>query len=149
MFLKRLLTVPTSTSTTMCHSELGMIPLSFHTQLAPLLLWYNIWAKEEPVLNRAVITDCLKLEWVNKIPWIPYIRAQLRNLGLSDCFDNPGNIVKMSRAKLKKEFLAYSYLKRDTLDMGKKWVTEHSLLVCPLGTEFNLFILAILNYSIL
>lgn len=135
MTLKRLLTLPKSTPAIMCHNELGVNPLTFYTKLAPMMLWHNIWIKEEPVLNRDIILDCLKMDSVKKIPWLSYIQEKLGELGLQDCFSTPGAISAIPKIKLKKDFLLYLKQARDDKEMVKKRVAEHSLLVSSPKTE--------------
>lgn len=55
-FLRGLLAVPSSLPIILCQKELDLIPLMQLVKIAQIMLWHSVWAEEEPVLNRAIIS---------------------------------------------------------------------------------------------
>lgn len=64
-FIRHVLSVPSSTSTYVSHSELGLSHISDLIRVEPLLLWHRIWSCDKTSLNREVLQDS-QIRWCFK-----------------------------------------------------------------------------------
>lgn len=61
-FLKRLLMIPSRSSTSFCHSEVGLHYGKDRINIAPLILWGKIWTSEDLLVSRSILIDCMNLD---------------------------------------------------------------------------------------
>lgn len=118
-FLKRLLSVPSSTPNYIVHRELFVPYISDLISMAGLILWHGIWTKEETKFTKDIILDCLALDNCRKIPWLEYIYTLLKGCKVTLDRKEPSHIQDYSKKKLKLRFISSMELVRE-VEIGQK-----------------------------
>lgn len=106
-FLKRLLCLPVSASTSVVHREAGLLYLEDLISVRPLLLWISIWSKEETSFTKSIILDCLALDNVARIPWLAYIYSSFSTLFNLTVWSAPLQVLSLSKKSIKHVFLQH------------------------------------------
>ena len=103
--------------------ELGARYLKEIINFAPLSLWHSIWRKDETLLNRQIIRDCLSLDHGLSIPWLAYIRQICLDIGRPELFDSPDCCMNISRSDLRELYLINQATNREILKSNKVTVS--------------------------
>lgn len=105
-FLRILLALLKSSSTYVCHSELGAPCIADLIRIQPVLLWHKIWSSEHTSSNQAIIVDCLRSTRALKIPWLKFVHKFLTDLGHPKYFNHPESLIIVPRKALKLKCLS-------------------------------------------